>query len=54
MDEHKALTDALKENEILKEEVERLERYYEEHEKGEDVEFKSPLFKERSLFEKPE
>ena len=37
-----------------KEEVERVERYYEEHEKGEDVEFKSPLFKERSLFEKPE
>ena len=37
-----------------KEEVERVERYYEEHDEGKDIKFKSPLFKERSLFEKPE
>ena len=36
------------------EEVERIERYYEEHDEGKDIKFKSPLFKERSLFEKPE
>ncbi len=34
------------------EEVKRLERYYYEHDEGKDVEFKSPLFKERSLFQK--
>lgn len=37
-----------------KEEVDRVERYHEEHDEGKDVEFKSPLFKERSLFEKPD
>jgi fructose-1,6-bisphosphatase len=35
-------------------EVERLKRYYLENDEGKDIEFKSPLFKERSLFQKPD
>jgi fructose-1,6-bisphosphatase len=31
-------------------EVERIERYHREHERGEDAPFTSPLFNERSLF----
>jgi fructose-1,6-bisphosphatase len=33
-----------------KNEVERIERYHAEHDRGEDAEFHSPLFNERSLF----
>ncbi|OUT96853.1 MAG: fructose-bisphosphatase class I [Betaproteobacteria bacterium TMED41] len=35
-----------------KEEVDRVIRYYAEHDDGKDFEYKSPLFKERSLFQK--
>jgi fructose-1,6-bisphosphatase I/sedoheptulose-1,7-bisphosphatase/fructose-1,6-bisphosphatase I len=35
-----------------KDEVNRVERYYCEHDEGKDIEFESPLFKERSLFQK--
>jgi fructose-1,6-bisphosphatase I / sedoheptulose-1,7-bisphosphatase len=31
-------------------EVERMQRYYAEHDRGEDKPFTSPLFRERSLF----
>lgn len=35
-----------------KDEVERVGLYYKDHDEGKDKEFKSPLFKERSLFQK--
>ncbi len=31
-------------------EVERIERYHQEYDRGEDEQYKSPLFQERSLF----
>jgi fructose-1,6-bisphosphatase I len=35
-----------------REEVERVERYHQEYDRGEDKPFHSPLFGERSLFAK--
>ena len=35
-------------------EVDRVVRYYAEFDDGKDFEYKSPLFKERSLFQKPD